>query len=118
MCYVLRGIANTHQLCGLQSTVPESAASVSPGNLLEMHIPGPSPDQLSQKLWGLGQQSWFYPGDSDAFKNLSTVGPAVHQTSFLFFLSRELDRPHFPDTLDVANGIWTKTMFIISWLGP
>lgn len=52
-------------LCGLCSpgVVPGPAESASAGNLLEMHVPSPTPDLLNQKFWRWGpaskQSRWF-----------------------------------------------------------
>lgn len=43
-----------------RSVVPVPTASVSPGNLLKMHIIEPTPNLLNQKLWVGAQQSLFY----------------------------------------------------------
>lgn len=41
---------------GPQSVVPSGAAAASPGNLLEMYLPGPGPDLQDRKLcpWNHG----------------------------------------------------------------
>lgn len=46
------------------------AASVSPGNLLEMHILGSYPVLLNQTLWGWGSALWWSQG-ALTFKNHS-----------------------------------------------
>lgn len=91
MLFVKSG-ANTHRLSGFQSIVLESIASASLGNLLDMHILRPIPDQLNQKLWDWAPAVLvltLLPGDSDAYQNLRTPGPDVYQTNALFLLGRE-----------------------------
>ena len=52
------------------------ASSASLGSLLEMQIPGFTPDLLAQKLWGGPRRLWFHnlPGEADAQGSLRTTG--------------------------------------------
>lgn len=46
-------------ICHLDSGSQQDAASASPGNLLEMEIPGPSPEVVRQTLQGWGSRLSF-----------------------------------------------------------
>lgn len=40
---------------GSPNVAPKTVAPASPGNLTEKHIPGPTPDLLHQRFWGVVQ---------------------------------------------------------------
>ena len=74
-------------LCGSQRTAPGPEASASPGNLLDLHIVGPTPDVLNQNYWRWSPVTYVWPhsGDPNVCSNLRTTG--IFQLRFTFFFS-------------------------------
>ena len=78
-----------------QSVISGPAALASPGNLLKVHVLGPTPDQLKRKLWG-GPAICFNQGTSWLWCSLNFENHCATERSS----ERWARSPHWRSSLD------------------
>lgn len=102
--------------CGFRSVVLECCPRTSSmgGNLSEMHILGPTPKPLSQKLWA-GPSIWVWtspPGDSEACWRLNTPTLGKQHETGLCQGYRDTDVAHDISS-QTGSCIWQREHVVV-----